>query len=313
MLKIALRAGIVIDTGNAFFNILGLLGGKNVIKITTMHGSGPKATNGMYDSIDRNLAETFRLDRFDYINFPSSYSASMVGRSHFKLPRDKVVSLGYPRLDNYFDESFLIRTKSERKYCKKVFSDINESSKIILYTPTWRPYEYRFPILEMKDFDLGRFEEYLEKNDLYFCYSCHTANIPQNIPKNGKRIHFLEHKDDPFFDINIFMAEVDILLNDYSTTSTEFSILKRPQVFLMPDYDYYFEHKGFIEEYRDIMPGVEVRTLSDLESTLDSIINNRTEYLEKYELMRKKLLERYYDTSITNSSKHFSDFIESLQ
>ena len=34
------------------------------------------------------------------------------------------------------------------------------------------------------------------------------------------------------FDINEFMNEVDILLNDYTTTSTDFALLNRPQIFL---------------------------------------------------------------------------------
>ena len=37
------------------------------------------------------------------------------------------------------------------------------------------------------------------------------------------------------------MLEADILMNDYSNTLVEFSVLARPQVFCIPDFEYYNE------------------------------------------------------------------------
>ena len=76
------------------------------------------------------------------------------------------------------------------------------------------------------------------KNDIYLFYTVHSAfNVPKKLP-NTKRIKLIDSiNQHPFYDTNSFMMEVDILINDYSTTSTDFSLLKRPQIFFMPDFD----------------------------------------------------------------------------
>ena len=60
------------------------------------------------------------------------------------------------------------------------------------------------------------------------------------------------------------MMEVDILINDYSTTSTDYSLLSRPQIFYMPDYEQFEKVNGYVENYREVMPGREIFTFDGL-------------------------------------------------
>ena len=98
-----LRAKIVIDSGSSFFNFLGLVG-KRVVKISTFHGSGPKITTPLGNSLDETLSEVFKMNRFDYVNFASRYASVMIGKQNLKLPHQKVIVFGYPRCDHFFDE-----------------------------------------------------------------------------------------------------------------------------------------------------------------------------------------------------------------
>ena len=106
--------------------------------------------------------------------------------------------------------------------------------------------------------------------------------------------------------------EVDILINDYSTTSTEFSLLNRPQLFFMPDYDYYDAEKGFVEDYRDLLPGKEILNYNDLIYSLNLIFKDEKGYIDKYNVKRNELLDKYYDLKTGNSSKLFYSFIKSI-
>lgn len=304
----ALRARMVIDSGSGYFNPFGLIG-DGVIKICTLHGCGPKATTAIYNSIKDNLTEIHKMNQFDYVNFTTRYSGVMVGKLNLKLPHPKIVTLGYPRCDAFFNKAYTEEKYKNKPVLKYLGVDLKGGEKIILYTPTWRPYSYDFPLCLMKDFDIRKLHSFLEQQNAYFFYTCHTANIPLNFLPNTSRIQRADSDKFPLFDINQFMMEIDILLNDYSTTSTDVAILNRPQIFFMPDYNYYFEVKGFIEEYRPIMPGKEVHSFADLENTVKECLNNPVIYTEKYSRERNLLLSRYYDMNNTNSCKKFSDFI----
>ena len=305
---IALRSSIVIDSGSMYFNRFNLID-KRTLKITTMHGNGPQAIVSTYDTLKDNLVEIFKFNKFDFINYPSKYSGTMLGKIIYRLPHHKLISLGYPRCDQFFNRRFVNERYRNREMAKQLNEKFNRNGKIILYTPTWRPYKYDLPLLSLDDFDLIKFDCYLRENNIFFFYTTHTVNLPINVIPETDQIKYITGNAYPFFDINRFMLEVDVLLNDYSTTSTEFALLHRPQVFCMPDYEHYFQQKGFAEDYRSIIPGKEVNTLKALMETLLYSLIDPESYLNIYNEKISLLLDRYYDTSITNSCELFAQFI----
>ena len=130
-----------------------------------------------------------------------------------------------------------------------------------------------------------------------------------SIPSDLSRIKAVNHKKYPFFDINQFMLEVDILLNDYSTTSTDFSILKKPQIFFMPDYNYYESYKGFCDDYRPIIPGIEIHTYYELKKTVIKYLSDPDIYYKEFGQKSKDFLKYYYDINNSNSCEKFKQFI----
>jgi CDP-glycerol glycerophosphotransferase (TagB/SpsB family) len=307
---LALRARVVIDSGTMYF--YPYLIGKNTIKISTLHGNGPKATLSTHESLKKNLDQIIKINNFDYVNFTSQYSATMIGQRTFRLPPKKTICLGYPRCDQYFDKKF-VEVRRQRKEVTKQLNDIfPNNGNVILYTPTWRTYDLEFPLVLMKGYTYDKFNVFLKKNNIFFFYTTHSMENHKHVIPDSDHIKYIKREGNPFFDINLLMMEVDILLNDYSTTSTEFSLLKRPQIFFMPDYDHYLLEKGFIEDYRAILPGKEVFCVEDFEKTTLACLENPEVYVTKHEKARQVLLERYYDVSLSNSCQSFTKFLHQI-
>jgi CDP-glycerol glycerophosphotransferase (TagB/SpsB family) len=315
MIWISLRAKVVIDSGTKFFNPLGVLDNCKSVKLTTLHGNGPKANFSRFHPPSNSKIAIQQIQdhyAFDYVNYPSKYSAIEVARRCHLLPNEKIISLGYPRCDQYFDSNYVKVSYEKKATTKSLYPGCTKTTKVILYTPTWRPYDYCFPLDLMPGLDLFEFNSWLVENNYVFFYTVHSAHAPLEVPLNLDRIRFIDGSGEPLFDINQFMLEVDFLLNDYSTTSTDFAILNRPQVFFMPDYDYYKVEKGFVEDYRDILPGAEIKSYDHFLQLLTNIEKNPVAYTKKYNAKRIELLNKYYDMENGESCEQFYCFINSI-
>jgi CDP-glycerol glycerophosphotransferase (TagB/SpsB family) len=313
ILWMTLRTKIIIESGDSYFNPFKLSDNHITVKISTMHGSGLKIAHMRTDNLSRTILPITRLNRFDYCNFTSKYTCTWVAKRLYLLPTKKILKIGYPRCDFFFDIEFV-----NERYKKKEFSRVMapnfdlKSSKVILYTPTWRPYEYTLPLLGMTGFEINKFNSWLKSNNFFFFYTIHTGNAPCSKQISLSNIIFIDHPKYPIFDINLFMLETDILLNDYSTISTEYSILRKPQIFYMHDYEYFEEEKGFVENYKSFLPGKEVNNFYELIETLNEFILHPQNYLEKYEKNIKILLDKYYDISLTNSCASFAEIVKKI-
>jgi CDP-glycerol glycerophosphotransferase (TagB/SpsB family) len=310
MVRVALTTKMVIDNGTGFFNIFNILNTKSVIKISLQHGCGPKITLRDSENLAIVIKQINDIGKFDYINFPSNYSAERMGKNMYFLPDDKIVSLGYPRCDQFFDRKHISKCFQQKSIAKKLVRNFTDKDKIILYTPTWRPYPYdSMPLNLMDGLDMQKFNNWLSGNNLFFFCTIHSHSGGASWPDNLDRIVLVNKTLHPLFDLNKFMLEVDLLLNDYSTTSTDFSILERPQLFYMPDYEFYSTKKGFFEEYRDILPGKEIFTYKELIRELKIIFMDESLYSSEFINERKELLQKYYDSETGDSCDRSYEFI----
>lgn len=302
-----LRAKLVISAGSVPINFFNTIGHKT-IKYCTMHGLGPKFSFYIFNSFEETLVLLRNVNQFDYVNFTSRYTANLIGKMGCKLPPKKIVILGYPKVDHFFNKEKMDKCLKEKTWCKTVFKNLDAASRIILYAPTWRKNgSGRIPLLQLDGFQAEDFSDFLMKNNLFLIYSIHPLEEIRPELKS-QNIFYLDYNYYKMADLNSIMPEVDLLLNDYSSTSTEFAILDRPQLFVMPDYDEYLKNDCFIENYRAILPGKEVFSYSDLKSSIMHQLNRPLEYNEE----RKKFLEKYYDLSLCDSCLLHYQFIKNL-
>ena len=338
LIVILLQTRVIFNSGDSYINLFGIIDNSSVHKICLTHGIGPKFESMACDQYwGKHIKQTHR---FDYINFPSSYAVKQIGLKLYKLPKDKIVSLGYPRCDQFYDSESIHQSFKQKNYIKSTLNcDFDLESKFILYTPTWRPYKYNFPILNMDGFEFTKFNNWLKNKNIYFLSTFHLNEmsdeevekikqkseiyIDENkVIKNNisikeinnkfERIKMIDKNYQNLFDVNKLMIEIDILLNDYSTTSVDISILNKPQIFFLPDSDIYSKNQDFMENYRNIIPGSEITNYTEFINQLDDIIKNKSKYISKYKSRSESLLDKYLYKKPTCSSRNISNFIQAL-
>ena len=307
----ALRAKIVINDGDSYFNIFKICDSKDTYKISLFHGYGPKTTIAAKDDDNTRALRINRINKFDFINYTSPYLANNISKTIFGIPSHKAKILGFPKNDNFFNKDVINKKIYDKSFCKDLFANFTRDSKVILYTPTWRPYKYNLPLLDLSGFNVDDFDNFLNKNNLFFVYSVHSVRKPSELLGNTDRIKLI-NKSYPLYDTNEMMLESDILLNDYATTSVEFSILDRPQVFCMPDYDKYCKRKGFIEDYKNTIPGKAAESYDSLMKIFKEILGNSENYTLSFNNQRKNLLEKYYNLENYNSIDNCSKFLSNI-
>ncbi len=186
------------------------------------------------------------------------------------------------------------------------------NQKIILYTPTWRPYKIDFPLNYMSGINYEKFEKFLKERNLFFFYSQHSIQNLNNKPENFSRIFCIDHLKHPFYDPTSFMKEVDILVNDYSATSTDFSILNKPQLFFMPDFDRYDHYKGFLENYKKNLIGFEIKNYKSFTYYIEKCLKNKKYYQNKFDIRLSRYKKKYYERTDSKSCELFENFIKNI-
>ncbi len=319
LVYVMLTAKIVINDGDAYVNLFNILDNPHTIKICTFHGCAAKAAIYDVKGIISPDEQRSRLNKFNFINFPSDASSTKYADA-FNIPKSKVFSAGFPRCDQFFNKKSTEMKYKDKLIGKMLNQDMNNDSKIILYTPTWRPYEYNLPLLDLDGFDQNKFNDWLTKNNYYFFYTIHSTIKPNLLLNNTDRIKFINLNDYPLFDINEFMNEVDILLNDYSATTTDYALLNRAQVFCMPDYEKYWNYEGVsfipIDEeasnYRDILPGPEVKNFNELLESFIKISNNYIAHTDHYKSQSRNILDKFYNIRNTHSVGNIYTLIKNI-
>jgi len=306
-LMIMPKAKMVIGTGSSPLNFLNTIG-NGAIKICLMHGIGPKASVYTGESELPTMRELENIHKFDYLNFTSAYTSELIGKLAYKTPYKKIIIFGYPRNDQYFDKQKCEDLLKLKTKARQIFPQMPKDAKLLLYSPTWRKDRSReLPIARLKGFDLDAFNDFLVQNGFYMICTIHP-NVASGMNVNRSNIFVVDYIKDPLFDINSLMTEADVLINDYSTTSTDFALLDRPQIFVMPDYDEYVKKDCFTEDYRSILPGKEVFSFDELKQT----IIDRQHSSEKFRENRKTFLKKYYDASLANSCELHAQFIRKV-
>ena len=303
-----IRSGVIVFTGTSYPNLFKFVG-KSTIKICLYHGMGPRSTNSVDGIMSRDPLDVLRkYHKFDYFNFTSKYTNTVVGRLQFLLPENKRVIFGLPRCDHLFSKDKVEESRINKNQLRKLNYAIDESTKCILYSPTWRSdvNSISFPLSEINDFNVYTFDQWLKENNILFLISVHPHMENLEDFSDCTNIQYINHN--PLIDINQLLPEMDLLITDYSSIATDYMLMDRPVIYVMPDYDYYLYDFGLLEDMRDNLPGLESKNMSDLQ---DHIVRSLKDP-HKMQSERKKYLKKYYDVDNSNSCEKISDFIESL-
>lgn len=194
----------------------------------------------------------------------------------FQISRNRIFPVGLPVIDFYFNENI-------RKEARKTFYSRYEelkNKKILLYTPTFRKtMEENKELLEA--FSIHNLKEGLGEQWAILMRLHPSISESEILPLLPEGVYDVS----AYKDVKDLYEVSDCLVNDYSSTVVEYSLLKKPIFLFAPDLEKY--DRGFYRDYIKNSPGEIVK---DYESLLIAVRNQEPD-LEKIE----HFLSLHYD------------------
>ncbi|MHA1374803.1 MAG: CDP-glycerol glycerophosphotransferase family protein [Promethearchaeota archaeon] len=258
--------------------------------ILTWHGTPIKRIN---DDLKKSLIYSkwtsfFKLDiRYnDYVDYLLTPTRDefehQILSSSFSIPKEKILDLGYPKLDILAKKNSISVENIRNKY------EIPEKfERIILYCPTYRDdHSLRFPISEK---ELNNLEKLLQESNSLFLMKGHY--FVQNIDFEQYENIKIAPKGS---DIQELYFITNILITDYSSTMLDFSIFDRPILLFPYDLDEYKKVRGMYYNLEDIAPGPLLFNGSEIIEAIKNIDNIDKNYREKRAEIRDRF-NKYLD------------------
>jgi teichoic acid ribitol-phosphate primase len=163
-----------------------------------------------------------------------------------RTPIERVLALGSPRTDFFFDEAALAAARA------RVLDAHPELAgrRVVLYAPTFRG--RGVGKRAAPGMDAPRLRAALPA-DHALVLKTHPNLAPEATATAGYDV-----VADPTADINDMLALADILITDYSSSIVEFALLGRPIILLVGDLATYEVDPGLYLDYRTEMIGTQV-------------------------------------------------------
>lgn len=230
-------------------------------------------------------------DNTDYLITTSKHIEDYYAEA-FQIDKSKIIPLGLPRADYYFENHDISRLKEDfiRKY------NVSPDKKIILYAPTFREntkFNNVFNYLDLEKFNNELSDEY--------------ALILRLHPKIKDFYSDEISADSNYVDCSDYKNEQellllsDMLITDYSSIMIEFSLLNKPVIFFAYDLNNYLENeRGFYLDYRNDLPGPVVYDSDELINVIKSGVD--TSELSAF-------LNTQFDSIDGEASKRIVDFV----
>ncbi|HEV8401427.1 MAG TPA: CDP-glycerol glycerophosphotransferase family protein [Candidatus Limnocylindrales bacterium] len=177
-----------------------------------------------------------------------------------RTPMERVVALGWPRTDFFFDEAELAAARARVTARYPALA----GRRVVVYAPTFRG--RGIGKRAAPGLDAVRLRAALPA-DHVLVLKTHPNLDPAATPTGGYDVVV-----DPAAEINELLAATDILVTDYSSSVVEFALLGRPIVLLVGDLAEYEQDPGLYLDYRTEMIGTQV---TDTDGVIEAIATGR--------------------------------------
>ncbi|MDD3984508.1 MAG: CDP-glycerol glycerophosphotransferase family protein [Methanobacterium sp.] len=269
---------------------------KNTHLVQLWHGTGTLKKFGLDTEAGwvKKLAKAAN-NNTNYFIVGSHYMKEIY-KTAFGAGDDKIVNIGCPRTDMFFNKN-LIQEKKEEFF--KVYPDLF-GKKIILYAPTFRNNENMSEEIKI-NLDIHKLIYSLdEKYILGLRLHPHLAdrfNLNKNSygSSNPRVIDFSNYEK-----LNTLLISCDILITDYSSIIYEYALMEKPMIFYCYDLDKYEKlDRGFYGNYKSIVPGPiafqteEIVNIINNPQTNDNIESFLNTYLQNCEGKSRRRLYNF--------------------
>jgi len=213
----------------------------------------------------------------------------------FGIGQEKIVSLGIPRTDIFFDQA------KQQNIRERVTAELPfiKGKKVIIFAPTFRgngqqSAYYPFEMLDFKAIYEALHEDYV------FLLKIHP--FVQNQPSFPYEYADFYYDVSDYREINDILLVADQLITDYSSVCFEYALLNRPMIFFAPDLADYMATRNFYFDYFDFIPGPLAETTTDLITQL------KEPRVDQEKLTR--FVHFFYDQLDGKASARFVDALE---
>ncbi len=213
---------------------------KKQILFNTWHGGGAYKKVG----VTKIHKEQKRIRKvFDILSKETSYFLSSCKidsqtiMETFYLPKEKVLDVGYPRNDIFFNKSINLSAERER-ICKQL--SINPNDKILLVAPTFKGEPGFGKAKDNFSLDIQKICSVLSKKfeGNFVCIYRGHYYVNKEIPENC-----INGNDYP--DMQELLLISDVLITDYSSAMWDFSFTYKPCFLYVPDLIEYSKTQEF--------------------------------------------------------------------
>ncbi len=188
---------------------------------------------------------TFLHRYYDYVVAPGEGAREPWSRA-LRTPVERVLPLGTPRTDRFYDTAALGASRSWLLAIHPVLRD----RTVVLYAPTFRGRgrdKHGTAALDGRRLRERLPEEYA------LVLKSHPNLDPATQPVEG-----FDVVADPRSDMNDYLALANVFVTDYSSSIFEWAILHRPLVLVVDDLEAYEQDPGLYLDYRREMIGTQV-------------------------------------------------------
>lgn len=165
------------------------------------------------------------------------------------------------------------------------------AGRAILYAPTYRPRGSTTELFRFDDFDAAALDEALAAMDATILIRPHKNDRRNLARAEGwadaglTRLIGLTSAIVP--DVADVLADIDVLMTDYSSIMLDFLLLDRPMLFLPYDWDRYAARHGLLYDYDVIAPGPRIASQAELVAALRSALAGAPEFAARRALSRR--------------------------
>jgi CDP-ribitol ribitolphosphotransferase len=198
---------------------------------------------------------TFLHRHYDWVITSGEASRGPWSRA-LRTPLERVVALGSPRTDFFFDRDALAAARDRVLAAYPALV----GRRVILYAPTFRgrgPGKRPGGVL-----DAPRLRDALPAGDA-LALKAHPNLDPRLVATAG-----FDAVIDRAVDLNELLAATDVLVTDYSSSIFDFALLRRPIVVLVDDLESYERDPGLYLDYRTELIGTQVRDTDGVIATI---------------------------------------------
>lgn len=244
----------------------------------------------------KNVAGKMNVpDYIDYVLSQSEKTSSIIAHQYgINNDKRRIIPIGYPFQDTFFDGKEGDLKKIDKKHYRKVF----------LWMPTFRigggynrndsfkVQPLGIPLIDSQE-QYENLNSFLKEKDSLLIIKIHPMQNLTNLKVTdlsnikvltGKKVKELE------IDNYRLMKSVNSLISDYSAASGDFLLLDRPIAYTLDDMNEY--KLGFItDDIHEFIAGHEIYNMQDFYNYLNDIIDGKDPYRKK----RHELTEYCYD------------------